>query len=1017
MGALTMASVSTFTSCKDYDSDISNLQGQIDKAALSTDVQTLKSQVEAAASSASSAATSAEKALGETESLDKELTTLETIVKYNANAAADAIDSMAVRQTNLSERVSAIEKANKAAADSAASAIAKANQLDEKLENALKKWGESKDTYYTATQIDNKLDSLADVIAKATDDSIASLKKVVNGYKDGINALYTAVTGVSLIVDNSYLDNSQGNYSYSPDLYFTTGTVQESRTFGAGETDDTSAKNKYTATPTKEYKKDASVNFPTEILVRVNPVNAKLAPNMIKLVDSKGNDLDDILEVKSVSAYDKLIELYRYDYEYRYLPNDTTEVPTTEETRASSKSGLWVVSLQVKDGVKAEDVAQGYAFGTPSTTQHSYTTREETEDGKTIDIKHTYEVTTQPLKYTAYAVAVNNTADQTETASDAADRYVVSEYGLTVRGTNKYLTQNYLGSVKVAAESKSADASSWYYVYNLKPNSGSTLAVSNGENILIDFSDIFMYGTNNNKYCPIDRFYVVLDKGHAGENEDSQTSEINAWNSYSYTGLNQVVAVDNGKGIGKVSVKINGQVGDEVQFRIFAVNYDGTLVENGGRAFRVYVGAEANKVSVTGTLKATKDNYMETDWIAIDGSLKDASNGNNSIVQKHNGHVTMTTTNGKVIDVHYDLSTNGKDKATDDTKLSDCKYIKLYLNNNDQATEWGATLFAKDKLTAGKGLQLWADDTEATGTLHDDWTDKTYVNDITVKLTKQMPTGADAKGFVKYTWKDNQKVDGVYTAYLYPMGDQWTAAVSHGYKNMSKAISDMTGNCFVEVENADMKYEADGTTWYWAAPLTSNTEYTLYVDNTADHAGTQLIDNTTKHKSYVKYNFGPISSANTDNYIVSMEEFSTIFACPLTTTAQTYSWTQIAATKTTAAKDVNKLTYGSTATVDNVNLLDYIKGKNVFDNTVFGGKLSGLTNKYYKMSGKLISNGSQKEDYFIVKKITAAGIEFEMNSTSTNPGSDVASTLVLTLTDCFGHENVYKLPFTVKRAE
>ncbi len=998
MGALTMASVSTFTSCKDYDSDISNLQGQIDKAALSTDVQTLKSQVEAAASSASSAATSAEKALGETESLDKELTTLETIVKYNANAAADAIDSMAVRQTKLSDRVTAIEKANKAAADSAASAIAKANQLDEKLENALKKWGESKDTYYTATQIDNKLDSLADVIAKATDDSIASLKKVVNGYKDGINALYTAVTGVSLIVDESYITSWQGNSSYSPYLYFTTGKVQESRTFGAGEVDDTQAKNKYTATPTKEYKKGASVNFPAEILVRVNPVNAKLAPNMIKLVDSKGNDLNDILEVTSVTAYDQLI-----------VRNESSFWP--DETRASSKSGLWVVSLQVKDGVNADDVKQGTTTssqGTGSVYNPETGTSEEKEGTWTNN------------SYTAYAVAVNNTADQAEAASDAADRYVVSEYGLTVRGTNSYSNINYLGNVKVAAESKSADEDSWYQIQMLKPNnySSKTLAVSNGENILIDFSGIYKYGSNNRKYCPIDRFYVVLDKGHAGENEDSQTSEINAWNSYSYTGLNQVVAVDNGKGIGKVSVKINGQVGDEVQFRIFAVNYDGTLVENGGRAFRVYVGAEANKVSVTGTLKATTNNYMETDWIAIDGSLKDASNGNNSIVQKHDGHVTMTTTNGKVIDVHYDLSTNGKDKATDNTKLSDCKYIKFWVNNNEQATEWASdNRFTKDKLTAGKGLQLWADDTEATGSLHDDWTDKTYVNDITVKLTKQMPTGADAKGLVKYTWKDNQKVDGVYTAYLYPLGDDWEAIVSHGYKDMSKAISDMTGNCYVEVENAEMKYEADGTTWYWAAPLKSNNSYTLYVDNTADYAGTKLIDNTTKHKSYVKYNFGPISSANTDNYIVSMEEFSTIFACPLTKTAQTYSWTQIPATKTTAAKNVNVLTYGSTATVDNVNLMKYIIGKNTFDNTVFGGDLKTLIEKYQNITAKLISNGSGKEDYYTVKSITADGIEFEKKSSTTNPSADVASKLVLTMTDCFGHENVYELPFTVKRAE
>ncbi len=1017
MGALTMASVSTFTSCKDYDSDISNLQGQIDKAALSTDVQTLKSQVEAAASSASSAATSAEKALSETASLDKELTTLEEVVKYNANAAADAIDSMAVRQTSISERVSALDKANKAAVDSAAAAIAKANQLDEKLENALKQWGESKDTYYTATQIDNKLDSLADVIAKATDDSIASLKKVVNGYKDGINALYTAVTGVSLIVDESYLTNYQGNSTYSPNLTFTTGTVQENRTFGAGEVDDTQAKNKYTATPTKEYKKDASINFPTEILVRVNPVNAKLTPSMIKLVDSKGNDLDNIIEVTSVTAYDQLLEKSSYTYsDFKEITNETNE-----GTRANSKSGLWVVGLKVKDGVKSDDVAQGYDTG-----QSWINTWTSTDENGT---QHKYQETVHEKKLTLYAVAVNNTTDQSEAAKDAADRYVVSEYGVTVQGTRNYYSTSWLGNVKVAAESKSADASSWYYIQNLKPNNSNTttLAVNNGENILIDFSSIKNYGSNNSNYCPIDRYYVVLDKGHAGDNEEKQTSEINAWNSYSYTGLDKVTAVSDG--YGKVSVKINGKVGDEVQFRIFAVNYDGTLVEEGGRAFRVYVGPEANQVSVTGTLKATKKDYMETEWLAFNGSLQDKTDGSGeSILEKPSGHVTMTTTEGKVIDVHYDLSANGKDKATATTKLSECKYIKFYINNNDQATEWSATVtgstttvFQNDKLTAGKGLQLWADNTEATGTLHDNWTDKLYVNNITVKLTKQMPTGADAKDLVKYTWKDNQKVDGVYTAYLYPFADIWTAITNHGYKDMSKAISDMTENCYVEVENAAEKYDDnDMSIWYWAAPLKSNEEYKLWVYTDADHDGVKLIDNTTKHKSYVKYNFGPISSANTYNYVVTMEEFSTIFACPLTTDAQTYSWTKYTKTenKVTTTKDVNVLTYGSTApVVAGLNILDYIVGKNTFDNTVFGGKLSNLFNKYRKISAKLISNGSGKEDYYTVKSITASGIEFENVSSTTNPQSDVASTLVLTMTDTFGHENVYKMPFTVKRAE
>lgn len=44
-------------------------------------------------------------------------------------------------------------------------------------------------------------------------------------------------------------------------------------------------------------------------------------------------------------------------------------------------------------------------------------------------------------------------------------------------------------------------------------------------------------------------------------------------------------------------------------------------------------------------------------------------------------------------------------------------------------------------------------------------------------------------------------------------------------------------------------------------------------------------------------------------------------------------------------------------------------------------------------------------------------ITFTKQSTATNPTADVASTLELTMTDAFGHENVYKLPFTVKRAQ
>ena len=89
---------------------------------------------------------------------------------------------------------------------------------------------------------------------------------------------------------------------------------------------------------------------------------------------------------------------------------------------------------------------------------------------------------------------------------------------------------------------------------------------------------------------------------------------------------------------------------------------------------------------------------------------------------------------------------------------------------------------------------------------------------------------------------------------------------------------------------------------------------------------------------------------------------------------------------------------------------------NSFDNTVFGGKLSERYNKYVNIDAKLISNGSKLEDYYKAKVVGGA-ITFHQQSAATNPTADVASTLVLTMTDAFGHENVYELPFTVKRAK
>ena len=907
MGVLTLSSVSTFTSCKDYDDDINSLQEQVNKAALSSDVEALKTQVNNAATSAQNAATKAEEALTKAGANATDIAKVKELATKNGTDVAKALTDAANAATAASNAATAASNAAdaaKTAQDSANAALTKIAGMDKEL----KKLASNAQSHVTATQLKKSLDSLSTVINEATSDSIANLTKIVNGYKGGINALYTAVTEVSLMgswtsSDGNSIFNGQSN------LWFQTGTIGANYTFGAKEKDD--LEGEHSADPKKSYVKGASINFPSQFLVRINPVNAKITPDMIKLIDSKGNDLDKLVKVVDVEKYDNLL------------------------TRAS-ETGLWTVKVQLQDGVKPENVAQI------------------AENGQNI----------------LYAVAVNNTASQAETVADAASRYVVSTYDLTVNGAYDYDGAHDLGAVKVKAESKG-----WKTLDELKPTGSDLVYAANGENILVSFENV----------ANADRFYVVRDDKHAGE---SDASELNAWNSYEYKNLNKVVAVENGNGKATLNIKINGQVGDEVQFRIFAVNYDGTLVEQNGRPFRVYVGAQSTTTSVAGNLVATGKETMETGWLPISGSLKTGGTLPST--------VKVTVNNVKIdATVEYAKDNEGH-PAADNSKIK----------------------FAKFSVAAAD-LTKWADGATATGTIKDG--ENVTVNTISVSLTKVMPTAETTKALMKYSWKDNQLKNDVYTAYLYPANNAWTTAAATGYKDMNQAINGLNTNFVISIANAELKSE-NGKNYYKNALDVTATPWKVNVSNAKDDAGVALIDNETKHETTIGYNYGKISSVTpNDDYIVKVQKVQTVFACPLNTAAQTYAWAQVPAVYgtngqvVTPAKDVNVLTYGSTVTVV-TNIFNNLIAHNSFDNTVFGGKLSERYNKYVHIDAKLISNGSQLEDYYTAT-VTNGVITFHKQSAATNPTADVASTLVLTMTDAFGHENVYKLPFTVKRAE
>lgn len=220
----------------------------------------------------------------------------------------------------------------------------------------------------------------------------------------------------------------------------------------------------------------------------------------------------------------------------------------------------------------------------------------------------------------------------------------------------------------------------------------------------------------------------------------------------------------------------------------------------------------------------------------------------------------------------------------------------------------------------------------------------------------------------------------------------------------------------------------------------------------------KLVDTKTQHRSEIRYNFGKISSESNGSYFVPVETYQTVLACALDESVQKYSWTKLKTS--TGEEDVNFITYGDTSAPNSdptksvsdalggyalqhvtsdvvkpesgqiMSVLNYIKATNSsglsdFDKTL--NALLSLAYKKYDLYGssiKLISNKTQKEDYFKAyinwmndeKKIY---IYFKpiLTDDASNPSEDVPSTLVLNLVDAFRHTHTINMPFVVKRRQ
>lgn len=972
MGALTIASVSTFTSCKDYDDDIDNLQSQIDKAGLQSDIDALKTQLQDAASTASAAKTTAESALAKANDaavkadVEKAIQKVEVTANKAATDVATAISNAANAQTTADGAQKAADAAAKAAKDAqkqadqavkdaaaaATTANAAAKQAD--FEKALERIGNLETSRVTADKLDEKLTQLKEELLGADGDkeTIGSLTVKVNAYKGAVEELYSAVTSVELVETYSGVNGFTSNWNTTNGITSLTvemlhGLISDDSKFGDENGND--------AKPIVEYVKgkDIDVKDDASIVVRVNPVNADLTKGAkIILLNSKGESLEDIVKVGTPSKFDKLI---------------------TTRAAATVKTGLWKLPLSVAEGVSEEDFKK------------AVTVKDENGNEKAI----------------LYAVAINNTVDSK--AEAAADRYVVSTYD--VKPTyNKFVPSNDF-TFKVGGKDVSEIHNRWtgYEIVdensNFSSNKNPELAWANdaaaepvleGEkknvenaNYRSHRSDVRYWNSllqvevgkpfsitdlKTSDNTAADYYYVVLDKDNAIE---SGVSELNAWKNYEIDNLNKVVPASENL---TLTIQTEAANHDIIGFRVYAVNKDGKLLDPDGKAFYVVVG-ENYTSGIVGNLDAVNKITEKKDFSPVDG----VSYGPWELVADNNA--CPLSEKPVFAAVYYDKDGN------ETTNMSEVTKIAFKVNNPALIAD-GATVSLKSTLRK--------------------YTDNNFyeVGTVTATYTKVLPKAFPADITFRPA-QETGKGTGYFIAYMTPEnGYTVTNKSVYGSVDLNNVFYNLDDN--VSFEIADAAKDANDKLTSVKADKANKFVATV--------AAKDFINSTTKHAVTAKYNYGEISLVKNNktgqwekkpHTVDYGKSLSVTFAC--WHSASSYSW-----------KEQPALQWKATANVIKTDIKN-IAVKNTYNNDFFGGTFAQLlTNKYLEVkagSAHLTYEG-QVDPYFTVE-VDATNGQFIFTQTGIQaenaPTVDHTENLEFVVVDAYGHEVPQSFKVTIKR--
>ena len=1103
MGTLTVASVSTFTSCKDYDDDISNLQEQIDKLATADQLKQKVEELQALISSNKSDITSLQTELAKKTTLEEVKAVLaDYATKQYVNDAdktlQDAIDALktgdiAKLKEDVVKAQAAADKAAKDAeaanaeivetlktlatktelkdaADAAQKAIeALESKNAEDLKKAQDAITETLKSYATKSDVEEgdqkTLESLAETIQKASeawtqadknkqdiadalkllgegyskentvaaaieaikgqigtpnkelgtlDSRLGAIESVLNGVKDDDTklGLATKVTNIE-----TQLKDIIGQYStmvtdvqlFEFALSNRTGFDRTLNFAQVEELDNVFpaegvADGKFTFTKGNYHIGEDS------LLVRVSPVDAELTKSNVSLLNSQGKELDDLVEVTDVHRYNKLL------------------LGNTRAADNDAKSGLWVVKFKAKEvgekfkaAVEAKDENDKtcsvlYSVAVKNTYNN---TSDKAEDNKTRRVTSEYAVDLNTYKaqhvwdFSVNGISVANIHNRWSETEAENSTLGIPEYVWKNEAATTVITEN-ADPDKINAVNRPAG---WNDAAKDNRQPSTILAVEKGKNITIDF-------TNTNIAKNVKGFYVTLDEKFA---QESAPSELNAWNSYTYENVGykgKPAKLFTGNK-GTIKIQDMGNVkGDVIGFRVYAVNYDGTLTDPDGRAFYVAVGDVKTDVTIPTTNLSY--NLQNRKFMSEPVDVENIISGLDFDAKDYAWTVAEKDADNKKptgVDAIYVLA----DGSTTSELSNEVKKVIFILSNPGQFID-GETYKVQATLTK----QI----SSATAT----------VSTVTASFKKVMPTEAPKFAYRDGFGKDAKGND--INKYIVPNdGDYKINGIKNGYYDLRNILvinnnkSTWNGQDLFDTNNdwlGEFKfYVADGT-WKNSTQLEEaeavRSGYHLYVRN----YGGNLVDNETVRTITGKFSYWGISKhlnqtgtsyvAN-DDYVVKSESSEKLTYCSWTKTFNVLTGdksTWVTGTNNTVTWTADK---SESTTLDLANLGTEIKDAELlpvaltgvdakkFSTYMTAGVLAPVYNNednvYVWTTSK---GGSQYNPYFTAEfSNDRTKIILKQNNQGSIPSSVTSGEIHFTVKDCFGNKKNITLPFVIKK--